>query len=121
MATASRLFGSSGASQHPKAYLVDDRRGFVGSFNMDPRSINLNTEMGVLFDDSELAGALREEYLTLSSPELSYWLYLDEKESLRWLDGATEPPTVHTTEPGASLLQRSIVRVLGWLPIESQL
>ena len=121
VATDSSLFGSSGASLHTKAYLVDDRRGFVGSFNMDPRSINLNTEMGVLFDDSELAGALREEYLTLSSPELSYWLYLDEKHRLRWLDGATEPPTVHTTEPGASLLQRSIVRVLGWLPIESQL
>ena len=88
---------------------------------MDPRSINLNTEMGVLFDDPGLAGALRDEYLTLSSPEMSYWLFLDSKQRLRWLDGNTDPPTVHTTEPGATLLQRSIARVLGWLPIESQL
>lgn len=119
--TDSSLFGSSGASLHTKAYLVDDRRGFVGSFNMDPRSINLNTEMGVLFDDPGLAGALRDEYLTLSSPEMSYWLFLDSKQRLRWLDGNTDPPTVHTIEPGATLLQRSIARVLGWLPIESQL
>lgn len=121
VATESSLFGSSGASLHTKAYLVDDRRGFVGSFNMDPRSINLNTEMGVLFDDPELAGALREEYLALSSPELSYWLYLNDDGKLRWLDQSTSPPTVLDTEPGASLLQRSISRVLRWLPIESQL
>ena len=115
------LFGSSGASLHTKAYLVDDRRGFVGSFNMDPRSINLNTEMGVLFDDPALAGALLDEYLLLSSPEWSYRLYLNGDGDLRWLDASTDPPTIETTEPGASLLQRSISRVLGWLPIESQL
>ncbi len=55
------LFGSSGASLHTKAFVVDDRYGFVGSFNIDPRSIDLNTEMGVLFDDVPLALALREE------------------------------------------------------------
>ena len=48
------MFGSSGASLHTKAFVVDDRRGFVGSFNLDPRSAYLNTEMGVLFDDPVL-------------------------------------------------------------------
>src|SRR5690606_39065564 len=37
------LFGSSGASLHTKAYVADGRHGFVGSFNLDPRSMNLNT------------------------------------------------------------------------------
>lgn len=115
------LFGSSGASLHTKAYVVDDRRGFIGSFNMDPRSINLNTEMGVLFDDPGLGAAVRDEYLLLSSPDWSYWLYLNGDRRLRWLDARTDPPTVETNEPGASLLQRSITKVLGWLPIESQL
>src|SRR5690606_8407776 len=113
------LFGSSGASLHTKAYVVDDRRGFVGSFNMDPRSINLNTEMGVLFDDPALARALLDEYLLLSSPEWSYWLYLNGDGRLRWLDASVEPPVIEATEPGASLLQRSLSRALGWLPIES--
>ena len=119
--TGTSLFGSSGASLHTKAYLVDDRRGFIGSFNMDPRSINLNTEMGLLFDDPGLAGALLDEYLLLSSPEWSYWLYLNSDRKLRWLDARTDPPTIETSEPGASLLQRSMAWLLGWLPIESQL
>ena len=49
------LFGSSGASLHTKAFVVDDARGFIGSFNLDPRSADLNTEMGVLFDDPRIA------------------------------------------------------------------
>jgi putative cardiolipin synthase len=61
------LFGSSGASLHTKAFVVDDRRGFVGSFNLDPRSAYLNTEMGVLFDDPVLGAQLRDEYLRLAS------------------------------------------------------
>jgi hypothetical protein len=61
------LFGSSGASLHTKAFVVDGRRGFVGSFNLDPRSAYLNTEMGVLFDDPVLGAQLRDEYLRLAS------------------------------------------------------
>jgi len=39
-------FGSSGSSLHAKTFAVDGERLFVGSFNFDPRSINLNTELG---------------------------------------------------------------------------
>jgi cardiolipin synthase C len=114
-------FGSSGASLHTKAFVVDDSRGFVGSFNLDPRSINLNTEMGVLFDDPAIAIGVRNEYLRLASPELGYWLYRDARGDLRWLDRAATPPVVHAREPDASAWQRGLARVLGWLPIESQL
>ena len=53
----SSLFGSSGASLHTKAFVVDDAAGFIGSFNIDPRSISLNTEMGLLFHDRDAAAA----------------------------------------------------------------
>ncbi len=115
------LFGSSGASLHTKAFLVDDHRGFIGSFNLDPRSAYLNTEMGVLFDDAGLAAALRAEYLRLAQPSISDWAFLDQEGELRWLDRTTTPPHVSTTEPGTRWWQRAMVRVLGWLPIESQL
>ena len=39
------LFGSSGASLHTKAFVVDGELTFVGSFNLDPRSAYLSTEM----------------------------------------------------------------------------
>ncbi|MDH5824278.1 phospholipase D family protein [Luteimonas sp. RD2P54] len=117
----SSVFGSSGASLHTKAYVIDDRRGFIGSFNMDPRSIDLNTEMGVMFDEPAIAKALREEFRLLASPELAYWVYLNDEGELRWLDNAKDPPLVLDTEPDASRLQRAIAWLLRWVPIESQL
>ncbi len=114
-------FGSSGASLHTKAFVVDDRRGFVGSFNLDPRSAYLNTEMGVLFDDPVLAERLRQEYLRLSGPDLSYWMYLDRNSELRWLDRASTPPTALRTEPDTGLWLRTTTRMISWLPLESQL
>lgn len=115
------LFGSSGASLHTKAFVVDDARGFIGSFNLDPRSVDLNTEMGVLFEDRGLAVALRNEYLRLASPELSYWTYLDRDGDVRWLDRAQKPPLLIEHEPDTGAMKRAITRAIGWLPIESQL
>jgi len=117
----SSLFGSSGASLHTKAFVVDDRLGFIGSFNFDPRSVDLNTEMGVLFDDPALGAAMREEYLRLAGPDKSYWVYLDANGRLRWLDRATDPPQVFDTEPESTRWQRALARLVRWLPIESQL
>jgi len=117
----SSLFGSSGASLHTKAFVVDDRYGFIGSFNIDPRSIDLNTEMGVLFDDKPLALALREEYMRLSGGEKSYWVYLDAEDDLRWLDRVEDPPVVLDREPESGLWPRALARIVGWLPVESQL
>ncbi|MCA0395385.1 MAG: phospholipase D family protein [Proteobacteria bacterium] len=117
----SSLFGSSGASLHTKAFLVDDRHGFIGSFNLDPRSIDLNTEMGVLFDDPALGRALRDEYLRLAGPEKSYWVYLNADGDLRWLDRAADPPQVLDVEPESTRAQRAKAWIVRWLPIESQL
>lgn len=112
---------SSGASLHTKAFVVDDARGFIGSYNLDPRSAWLNTEMGVLFDDAEMAAALRDEYLRLSGPKMSYWVYRNGEGELRWLDHAPKPPESHDREPDTTWTQRATARVLAWLPIESQL
>ena len=77
------LFGSSGASLHTKAFVIDGERGFIGSFNLDPRSAMLNTEMGVLFDDPGLGGALQAEYQRLAAPARSYAVSLDGDGALR--------------------------------------
>ncbi|MEZ5487836.1 MAG: phospholipase D family protein [Steroidobacteraceae bacterium] len=115
------LFGSSGASLHTKAIVVDGQRGFVGSFNVDARSAALNTEMGVLFDDPRLGAALEEEYRHLASPALSFSVQLGQDDRVRWEDHATQPPTILKREPGSGLARRVVARVLRWLPIESQL
>ena len=115
------LFGSSGASLHTKAFVVDGQRGFIGSFNLDPRSVALNTEMGVLFDHPGLGAALQAEYDRLAGPAFSYVVYADANGHLRWRDDGTSPPTVYTGEPDASVWRRVTASVLRVLPIESQL
>ena len=114
------LFGSSGASLHTKAFVVDGRTGFIGSFNLDPRSMNLNTEMGLLFEQPDLAGELQRLHARKTAAQVSYRLAL-EGSALRWHDDAATPPAVWTREPEASLWRRGAAKVIGWLPIESQL
>ena len=115
------LFGSSGASLHTKAFAIDERRGFVGSFNLDPRSASLNTEMGVLFDDPGLGAAIEAEYRRLAAPALSYAVFLDRDGDVRWRDDAVIPPAILEHEPDASAWRRAQAAMLRLLPIESQL
>lgn len=46
---------------HAKCLVVDNAVAFVGSYNLDPRSENLNTEVGLLIEDEAFARALRAE------------------------------------------------------------
>lgn len=118
--TSASLFGSSGASLHTKAYVLDGRRGFIGSFNLDPRSMNLNTEMGLLFESTDAAAELEALYRRKTDPRTSYRLELVDG-ALRWQDDAAQPPRTWDREPEASLWRRGAARVIGWLPVESQL
>src|SRR5690606_576914 len=61
-------FGSSGASLHTKAFTVDGEAGFIGSFNFDPRSATLNTEMGVLFRHPALTGEVDAVFDSETTP-----------------------------------------------------
>jgi phosphatidylserine/phosphatidylglycerophosphate/cardiolipin synthase-like enzyme len=59
-------------SIHAKSMVVDDRVAFVGSYNLDPRSENLNTEVGLLIEDGVIARELRSEIETDMRPENSW-------------------------------------------------
>ena len=48
-------------SLHAKTMVVDDYIVFIGTFNLDPRSENLNTEVGVIAKHKELARAVKRE------------------------------------------------------------
>lgn len=115
-----RIFGSSGASLHTKAVVVDRRIAFVGSFNLDQRSANLNTEMGVLIDEPCFAARVAAQATRLADPRRSYAVTLDDG-GLHWsatVDGVTES---FRREPHAGPMQRLIARLVGWLPMEAQL
>jgi putative cardiolipin synthase len=104
--------GGSDASLHAKTFSVDRARLFVGSFNLDPRSARLNTEMGVVMDSPRLASALSEA-LDRNLAPLAYEVRL-AGDDLEWVDGDVR----HASEPGASLLKRCWIGFLSILPIE---
>jgi putative cardiolipin synthase len=115
------LTGSSRASLHTKAMIVDRRWAFVGSMNLDPRSANLNTEMGVLVDSEALAEQLREQFERNTAPELSYRVELDPKRGLVWHDRVDGRERAVEDEPDASVGRRVGATLLRALPMESQL
>jgi putative cardiolipin synthase len=113
--------GSSGASLHTKAMIIDDRWVFVGSMNIDPRSANLNTEMGILVESQELAAQLRTQFDHITGPEMSYRVVLEEHEGLVWYDRVNGKERRLEREPDASVGRRLTVTLLRLVPIESQL
>jgi phosphatidylserine/phosphatidylglycerophosphate/cardiolipin synthase-like enzyme len=55
-----------------KSMVIDDETIFIGTFNLDPRSTNLNTEVGVLIDNRELARQLTASIERDIQPENSW-------------------------------------------------
>jgi putative cardiolipin synthase len=115
------VLGSSGATLHTKAMVIDERWAFIGSMNIDPRSANLNTEMGVLVDSTELAGQLRRQFDLAISPDLSYRPALEPGNELVWYDRVKGAERRSEHEPDTSAPERLGVTLLRLLPIESQL
>jgi putative cardiolipin synthase len=112
------LSGSSSSSLHAKTFAVDDRRVFVGSFNFDPRSALLNTEMGLVIDNPGLArnvGQMFDEAV----PRAAYEVRLAaDGQALEWIERTPQGELRHTTEPGTSTMRRLGVQLMSVLPIE---
>src|SRR5690554_2874780 len=117
--TGTGVFGSSGSSLHAKTFAINNEQVFVGSFNFDPRSARLNTEMGFLIESPALADAL-DEVFTNRITEASYEVKLDEKGKLYWVEKG-EPDIIYHKEPNTSIFKRSLVRFLSWLPLDRML
>lgn len=108
------------ATLHTKAFLVDGSRIFVGSFNFDPRSANINTELGVIIEDANLGRRLRDR-VTSSLPRQAYALSLDEQGALRWRTCDDGRAVTYDNEPETSWRQRFAAGLMRLLPIRGQL
>lgn len=110
-------FGSSDLSLHAKTFSVDNKRIFVGSFNFDPRSANLNTELGFIID-SPLLSRQMASLFDEKVPQEAYEVKLDDNNELIWLERNKSGVIKHHREPGTTAWQRGIVWFLSILPIE---
>ena len=113
-----QTIGSSAASLHGKTFTLDRQRAFVGSLNIDPRSIRFNTEMGLVIDSPALAGMISaslDEWL----PANAYELRLGEGgDRIEWIERTPGGVVVHREDPRAGLWRRLVVALLSLLPIE---
>ena len=111
--------GSSSAALHAKTFAIDGEQIFVGSFNFDPRSARLNTEMGLVLASPRLAGNLRQAFDT-EIRLAAYEVVLDpEGSGVIWIERTPDGEERRlTTEPGTSWWLRSGVGILSVLPID---
>jgi len=105
-------------SLHVKALVGDRQRCFIGSLNLDPRALEINTENGLYIESPELAEELAKKFEALMLPENAWRVHLDEEEqTLYW---TSSKGTVHS-QPARSFFQRISDFFYRLLPIESQL
>jgi putative cardiolipin synthase len=116
----SGLSWKSRAGLHAKAMVVDHRYVVVGSYNLDPRSADINTELALLVDSPKFAEMVTEFFEEGVKPENSYRVTL-EGGRLRWTTSDGGTVRVYTKEPETSWWRRVKADALGLLPIHSML
>ncbi len=102
---------------HIKSMVADRKRCFVGSLNIDPRALELNTENGLYIESPELCGALADQFDALMSPETAWRVLVNEDNQLRW---ESDEGTV-SNQPARGFGQRIGDFFFRIIPMESQL
>jgi putative cardiolipin synthase len=116
-------FGNYGL--HGKLFVFDRQKVFVGSMNIDQRSIRLNTEVGLIIDSPELAAQTAARFEAMTLPANSYLVALRPdtavQPQLRWLTQESGKPVEYVREPARNEWQRLGLGLLLLLPLDSEL
>jgi putative cardiolipin synthase len=111
---------------HAKVFVFDRQRVFVGSMNLDQRSLHLNTEIGLIIESPELARQIALRFTDIAQPANSYVLMLSEADGLGqrhliWRTLEDGNPVDFEQEPAVTLWQRLKVDMLSLLPLDELL
>jgi putative cardiolipin synthase len=101
---------------HAKAIVVDGRRTFVGSPNVDPRSLEINTELGVATDSEDFARRVAALIARDMAPENAWRVTMEADGTLTWTSGAG----VVRRQPATGFSQRAVEFLLNLLPLKDQ-
>lgn len=109
--------GKNASRLHAKFFDIDGMV-FIGSFNFDPRSSKLNTEVGLVIESNQLQHEISHS-LNHQLPQVAYELKLDSEGQILWIDQRDDGSVVqHTIEPKTTRFQRFTIKIVSYLPIE---
>lgn len=114
------------AGLHTKALVIDKKFVVIGSFNLDPRSIALNTEIVILVESHELAKQVLEYMDEGAQPEHSYRVTLEtdpenKTERLVWTTEIDGEEVRYYSDPEVGIWRRISTWFIGLFPIEKHL
>ena len=115
-----RRIGASKASLHAKFFSFDETYLFIGSFNLDGRSVALNSELGAYYASPEEAKLLSQEFDEMIL-QIAYQLTLDESGDLQWTTERNGEELVFFKEPDTTWWKRFSTGFLSIIVPESQL
>ena len=99
---------------HSKAIVVDRRHVYIGSANLDRRSLGVNTELGIIAEGEGIANRLSNLISRDMRPENSWKLTLNENDALVW----TNSEGAARFQPAKGLVQRGTEAILDFLPLK---
>jgi putative cardiolipin synthase len=116
--------GSSKASLHAKSFVFDGEQVFIGSLNLDPRAVEHNTEIGVVFKQKEIARGMTE-WFDQNIEKIAFRLELvknqNGSEGIRWHGVVDGEQKTFKSDPYTGFWRRFGIGFLSIFPIESQL
>jgi len=112
------LSGKSRAALHCKSIVFDRKSVFIGSFNLDPRSSTLNTEIGVMINSPEIAGRVAEIMDEGVSAGSAFHVMLDNDNSLVWTAENDGQKIQYGKDPETNLWHRFLFGFVGLLPLK---
>jgi putative cardiolipin synthase len=106
---------------HTKGVVIDRKLALVGSLNLDPRSTELNTEMGIFIESAPFAGRLADA-IEADLPRHTFAVRLDPEGRLFWEAGEGDDRRIWRSDPDATFWRRFVAGLVAVLPlIENQL
>ncbi len=123
-------------SLHAKNMIIDDKYFIIGSFNLDPRSDKVNTEVVALIESQELSAQEKQVFDYFILPENSYVLSLEKAPSqsciatciprddtqIVWT-GIKDSKVVkyYDNDADASFFRRLAANILHYIPLGNQI
>ncbi len=107
----------SKSSLHAKTMVLDKKAMFVGSMNLDPRSLQINNEIGILFYNQRVAELSAREF-SKNLNKVAFKVELGPNGSLRWKVERDGEEVLYQKEPYVSFWNKLTLWFIRLLPVE---